>query len=133
MNVEIGTEAAQFPEKGYINGIFVAVRGGENGIAPAEAAGARWTTRSARLRKLATREPGLQRKTGLKSYENFKVAITLTMLKQEKFRTGVGAKFIYDKRMPKKNFPQIRPFSLYPILFQCPIIWEKFPTILLVI
>jgi hypothetical protein len=27
MNVEIGTEAAQFPEKGYINEIFVAVRG----------------------------------------------------------------------------------------------------------
>ncbi len=25
MNVEIGTEAAQFPEKYYINGIFVAV------------------------------------------------------------------------------------------------------------
>ncbi len=25
MNVEIGTEAAQFPEKKYINGIFVAV------------------------------------------------------------------------------------------------------------
>jgi hypothetical protein len=28
MNVEIGTEAAQFPEKEYINGIFVAVQGG---------------------------------------------------------------------------------------------------------
>jgi hypothetical protein len=27
MNVEIGTEAAQFPDKEYINGIFVAVRG----------------------------------------------------------------------------------------------------------
>jgi glucose/arabinose dehydrogenase len=27
MNVEIGTEAAQFPEKEYINGIFVAVHG----------------------------------------------------------------------------------------------------------
>jgi hypothetical protein len=27
MNVEIGTEAAQFPEKKDINGIFVAVRG----------------------------------------------------------------------------------------------------------
>jgi hypothetical protein len=27
MNVEIGTEAAQFPEKEYINGIFVAVQG----------------------------------------------------------------------------------------------------------
>jgi hypothetical protein len=25
MNVEIGTDAAQFPEKEYINGIFVAV------------------------------------------------------------------------------------------------------------
>jgi hypothetical protein len=25
MNVEIGTEAAQFPEKKYINGIFVAM------------------------------------------------------------------------------------------------------------
>jgi hypothetical protein len=25
MNVEIGTEAAQFPEKEYINGLFVAV------------------------------------------------------------------------------------------------------------
>jgi hypothetical protein len=27
MNVEIGTEAAQFPEKEYIHGIFVAVQG----------------------------------------------------------------------------------------------------------
>jgi hypothetical protein len=27
MAVEIGTEAALFPEKEYINGIFVAVRG----------------------------------------------------------------------------------------------------------
>jgi hypothetical protein len=26
MNVEIGTEAAQFPEKKYINGIFLAVQ-----------------------------------------------------------------------------------------------------------
>ncbi len=26
MNVEIGTEASQFPEKEYINGIFVAVQ-----------------------------------------------------------------------------------------------------------
>jgi hypothetical protein len=26
MNVEIGAEAAQFPEKGYINGISVAVQ-----------------------------------------------------------------------------------------------------------
>ncbi len=25
MNVEIGSEAAQFPEKEYINGIFIAV------------------------------------------------------------------------------------------------------------
>jgi hypothetical protein len=25
MNVEIGTEAAQFPEKEYINGIFVVI------------------------------------------------------------------------------------------------------------
>jgi hypothetical protein len=30
MNVEIGTEAAQFPEKEYINGIFVAVQGAVN-------------------------------------------------------------------------------------------------------
>jgi hypothetical protein len=28
MNVEIGTEAAQFPEKEYINGIFLAVHSG---------------------------------------------------------------------------------------------------------
>ncbi len=27
MNVEIGTEAAEFPEKEYISGIFVAVHG----------------------------------------------------------------------------------------------------------
>ncbi len=27
MNVEIGTEAAQFPDKEYINGIFIAVQG----------------------------------------------------------------------------------------------------------
>ncbi len=26
MNVDIGTEAAQFPEKEYVNGIFVAVQ-----------------------------------------------------------------------------------------------------------
>jgi hypothetical protein len=26
MNVEIGTEAAQFPEKEYINGVFLAVQ-----------------------------------------------------------------------------------------------------------
>ncbi len=26
MNVEIGTEASQFPEKKYINGIYVAVQ-----------------------------------------------------------------------------------------------------------
>ncbi len=25
MNVEIGTEASQFPEKEYVNGIFIAV------------------------------------------------------------------------------------------------------------
>ncbi len=30
MNVEVGTEAAQFPEKDYINGIFVAVYSIEN-------------------------------------------------------------------------------------------------------
>jgi hypothetical protein len=41
MNVKIGTDAAPFPEKEYINGIFVAVRGGENDFVPAEAAGAR--------------------------------------------------------------------------------------------
>ncbi len=29
-NVEIGTEAAQFPEKEYIKGIFFAVRAGIN-------------------------------------------------------------------------------------------------------
>ncbi len=28
MNVEIGTEAAEFPEKEYIEGIFVAVHAG---------------------------------------------------------------------------------------------------------
>jgi hypothetical protein len=27
MSVEIGTEAAQFPKKEYINGIFIAVQG----------------------------------------------------------------------------------------------------------
>ncbi len=32
MNVEIGTEAAQFPEKEYINGIFVAVRHPEQAV-----------------------------------------------------------------------------------------------------
>jgi hypothetical protein len=31
MNVEIGTEATQFPEKEYINGIFLAVHRGEKG------------------------------------------------------------------------------------------------------
>jgi hypothetical protein len=31
MNVEIGAEAALFPEKEYINGIFFAVWGRENG------------------------------------------------------------------------------------------------------
>jgi hypothetical protein len=41
MNVKIGTEAAQIPEKEYINEIFVALRGGENYVVPAEAAGAR--------------------------------------------------------------------------------------------
>ncbi len=30
MNVKIGTEAAQFPEKEYINGIFVAVHAAKN-------------------------------------------------------------------------------------------------------
>jgi hypothetical protein len=35
MNVEIGTEATQFPEKEYFNGIFVAVRMGERrGVSP---------------------------------------------------------------------------------------------------
>jgi hypothetical protein len=29
MNVKIGTEAIQFPEKEYINGIFLAVRAGK--------------------------------------------------------------------------------------------------------
>jgi hypothetical protein len=29
MNVEFGTEAAQFPEKEYINGIFLAVHSAE--------------------------------------------------------------------------------------------------------
>jgi hypothetical protein len=33
MNVEIGTEAAQFREKEYINGIFVAVHHSISGIA----------------------------------------------------------------------------------------------------
>jgi hypothetical protein len=37
----LGLRPSNSPEKEYINGIFVAVRGGENGIAPAEAAGAR--------------------------------------------------------------------------------------------
>ncbi len=32
MNVEIGAEAAQFPENEYINGIAVAVRGRWTGI-----------------------------------------------------------------------------------------------------
>jgi hypothetical protein len=31
MNVEIGAEAAQFPEKEYINGIAVAVRPSQKG------------------------------------------------------------------------------------------------------
>jgi hypothetical protein len=34
MNVEIGTEAAQFPEKEYIKGIAVAVRPGIKHISP---------------------------------------------------------------------------------------------------
>jgi hypothetical protein len=34
MNVEIGTEAAQFSEKEYINGIFVAVYGALRRISP---------------------------------------------------------------------------------------------------
>jgi hypothetical protein len=32
MNVEIGTEAAEFPEKEYINGIFVAVHASQQGL-----------------------------------------------------------------------------------------------------
>jgi hypothetical protein len=32
MNVEIGPEAAQFPEKEYINGIFVTVKGHNNNL-----------------------------------------------------------------------------------------------------
>jgi hypothetical protein len=32
MNVEIGPEAAQFPEKEYINGIAVAVLSGRTGV-----------------------------------------------------------------------------------------------------
>jgi hypothetical protein len=32
MNVEIGAEAAQFPEKEYINGIAVAVLNGRPGL-----------------------------------------------------------------------------------------------------
>jgi hypothetical protein len=34
MNVELGTETAQFPEKEYINGIFLAVYPAENSILP---------------------------------------------------------------------------------------------------
>ncbi len=34
MNVEIGTEAAQFPEKEYINGIFLAVHHIEEELDP---------------------------------------------------------------------------------------------------
>jgi hypothetical protein len=33
MNVEIGTEAVQFPEKEYINGIFLAVHGCSESLA----------------------------------------------------------------------------------------------------
>ena len=36
MNVETGTEAAQFPEKEYINGIFVAVPKEKLRLTPAE-------------------------------------------------------------------------------------------------
>jgi hypothetical protein len=32
MNVKIGAEAAQFPEKEYINGIVVAVQGSEKDL-----------------------------------------------------------------------------------------------------
>ncbi len=32
MNMEIGTDASQFPEQEYINGGFVAVRTRKNGI-----------------------------------------------------------------------------------------------------
>jgi hypothetical protein len=32
MNMEIGTEAAQFPEKEYISGIFLAVRSKFNSL-----------------------------------------------------------------------------------------------------
>ncbi len=38
MNVEIGTEAAQFPEKEYISGIFVAVQAVRKKIAGDEVA-----------------------------------------------------------------------------------------------
>jgi hypothetical protein len=38
MNVEIGTEAAQFPENEYINGIFVTVRGTASGHSNSAAA-----------------------------------------------------------------------------------------------
>jgi hypothetical protein len=34
MNVEIGTEAAQFPEKEYIHGIFLAVALGNPSVPP---------------------------------------------------------------------------------------------------
>ncbi len=34
MNVEIGTEAAQLPEKEYVNGIFVAVQACPHFILP---------------------------------------------------------------------------------------------------
>jgi hypothetical protein len=32
MNVDIETEAAQFPRKEFLNGIFVAVQGKEKGV-----------------------------------------------------------------------------------------------------
>ncbi len=46
MNVEIGTEAAQFPEKEYINGIAVAVHSKKSTCqeAPCVCAGARIAT-----------------------------------------------------------------------------------------
>ncbi len=36
MNVEIGTEAAQFPEKGYKNGILLVVHRGGQGSFPGQ-------------------------------------------------------------------------------------------------
>ncbi len=80
MNVEIGTDAAPFPEKEYINGIFVAVRGGEN-----DSVGTCWGGRGqvnnqeCEAQETGDQGAGSAKKTGLKSYENFKVAITLTL------------------------------------------------------